>query len=228
VIVAVGHRFDLALEAWCRSSRHDVQRLLVSDLMRPGWQHFVPSGDHGRAVVNGNVIETSALEMVVTFADGFLPDEVFDIRPEDRAYACLEMNAFLRAWLLSLSCKVLPRPTVEGFRGPNADALLRRGAMLGIDTVPRRFSTSARLGPAFPAETGSVELVHVIGAADLSQSVPPALVASVRETLGLSLGRLSFVRRDGRWLLSDITLSVDLARPEVREALDDFIASTIT
>lgn len=228
MIVAIGHRFDLALEAWCRSSRHDVQRLLVSDLMRPGWQHFVPSGGRGRAVVNGNVIETSAVEMVVTFADGFVPDEVFDICPDDRAYACLEMNAFLRAWLLSRSCKVVPRPTVEGFRGPYADALLRRGAMLGIDTVPRRFSTNARLGPASPFETGPAEEVHVIGAACLSPSVPPAIVARVREALGLSLGRLSFVHRDSRWLLSDLSLSLDLARAEVREALDDFIASTIT
>lgn len=145
--------------------------------------------------------------------------ELAHIAPEDRAYVSSEMSAFLLAWLSSLPCAVLNRPTPGCLCGPNwrVERWINLAATMGIPVDPVRRSTT----------TGGVDQaaeevrVTVVGDACLGE-VHPALQDHARRLARASHLELLEVRfstpdADGR--LRSASLWPDISRPAVADAL---------
>ena len=64
-------------------------------------------------------MNTGEIKMVLTRRPSILADELTGVHEEDRFYIAAEMNAFLVAWLASLRCPVINRPTGTCLCGPS-------------------------------------------------------------------------------------------------------------
>ena len=89
------------------------------DLSVAGWRYYQPSSlGVSTAVVSGQVVACENITGVLTRRSCVFEQELIHIRPEDREYVAAEMTAFLIAWLSSLSCPILNRPTAACLSGP--------------------------------------------------------------------------------------------------------------
>jgi len=96
-----------------------LARLMTpDDLSTAGWrQRFPPDGTQ-RVVASGEVLDQSAVAGVVVLLPLVSDLDLPHIRFDDRAYVAAEMSAFLRAWLTSLECPVLNKPSSLSLSGP--------------------------------------------------------------------------------------------------------------
>jgi hypothetical protein len=119
VIAVVASRFDpeaLALvDAW---SGANAALLSAEDLCSPGWIFRPDAPAEGVAVINAKRVRVSDLRAVLTRRPAVLAEEMMRISPDDRSYVAAETNAFLVAWLSSLPCQVVNRPTPTSLCGP--------------------------------------------------------------------------------------------------------------
>jgi hypothetical protein len=161
VIVIVGSAFNrTARDIAARWGSQRAALLTAEDVCSPGWSLRVPADDAGRAVVGGRVISNGEIEGVLTLRPRVFAAELRLIRPADRQYVSVEMNAFLLAWLTSLRCRVMNRPCATSLAGPtwSAEQWTTTAAALGIP-VRRR----TRVVPAVatsPAED-AIEVVAI-------------------------------------------------------------------
>jgi hypothetical protein len=88
------------------------------DLQRPGWRHEPARPLAGTAVAGGQPLAVASITGVCSLLSCVLDTDVPSIRPEDRTYVAAEMTAFLCAWLSSLPCPVLNRPSPSCLCGP--------------------------------------------------------------------------------------------------------------
>src|SRR5262249_33875282 len=109
------------------------------DLSLPGWRHMAGVAA-GHAVVDGQVIATSEIRAVITRIPAVGEAELAHVHEDDRRYAAAEMQAFLLAWLMSLKCPVLNRPTPSNLGGPSWSAAqwVQRARRLGLAAQPVR------------------------------------------------------------------------------------------
>ena len=106
---------DLA-HAW---KSYDARVLTAEDLHRPGWIFCPDDGAQGGScVVQGSPVPNKDIRLVLTCRPSILPEELTGLHPEERRYAAAEMNAFLVAWLASLTCPMFNRPTATSLCGP--------------------------------------------------------------------------------------------------------------
>jgi hypothetical protein len=119
VIVIVGSRHDVAacelVKAW---SSDGAALLSAEDLISPGWVFCPGDASRGSAVIAGQRVPVRELRAVLTRRPALLAEELHDIHSDDRAYVAAEINAMLVAWLTSLPCRVLNRPTPTSLCGP--------------------------------------------------------------------------------------------------------------
>jgi hypothetical protein len=122
VIAVVASRLDSesrsVVEAWASA---DAALLSAEDLVSPGWIFHVSDPRSGVAIVDGRRISTAHISAVLIRRPSVLPEELGRIHPADRAYVAAETNAFLVAWLSSLPCAVVNRPTTTSLCGPAWD-----------------------------------------------------------------------------------------------------------
>ena len=174
LLVIANHGDGAARQLAAEWKGYPVAVLTPADFSRKGWSYCLPASSLSYAVVDGNKVATREITGVLTRMSCVSPQELGSIVPEDRAYVAAEINAFLAAWLSSLACPVLNRPTPGCLTGPNwrREQWVGLAARLGLPVCPvRRNSTHADV--ATPENIATDEVV-VIGDQCIG-IVPPEL-----------------------------------------------------
>jgi hypothetical protein len=118
VIVVVGRETDAGVQALLQRWRDsDAALLTPRDLSRAGWAHRPASPAEGRAVVAGRAVAVGEIRGVVAALETLTTRDIAHIVRRDRPYVVAEMYAFLLAWLRTLPCRVLNRPTPQSLAG---------------------------------------------------------------------------------------------------------------
>jgi hypothetical protein len=119
VIAVLGSRLDKAacalVDAW---SSADAVLVSAEDVCSPGWSWRLAGPARGRFVAAGVVREVADLRGVLVRRPAIAPEELGWVHKRDRVYVAAEVNAFLVAWLASLPCRVLNRPSATSLSGP--------------------------------------------------------------------------------------------------------------
>jgi hypothetical protein len=105
--------------------------LSARDLTTAGWEFHPADPSSGVAVIDGRRVPVANLQGVLTRRPAVLSEELAWLDPGDRQYVAAETNAFLVAWLSSLPCPVVNRPTTTSLCGPAWDELHWRSAAAG-------------------------------------------------------------------------------------------------
>jgi hypothetical protein len=95
-----------------------VRLMTPSDLSQPGWRLRLGDIAGSAAVVGSEVVAATAIAGVLNRLPGVTAHDLPHIAASDRGYVAAEMTAFLLAWLTSLTCPVVNRPTPQGLAGP--------------------------------------------------------------------------------------------------------------
>ena len=247
MLVIVASRHDKAAEAlvanWAAHG-HGVSLLTPEDLSVVGWRHYLSSidGEVGEensslspsAVVSGRAMSTAgaiALDQitgVLTRLPSIFEQELLHIVPEDRAYVATEMNAFLIAWLSSLKCPVLNKPTPTYLLGPawRTEQWVYAAAQLGIPVRPvrRQSSMSANVCPQV-LEKPSVK-VTVVGDRCLGE-VQKTLASHARriaDVAQVDLLTVHFSSNESPAEFLGADLWTDISAPDVGDAIFEYLS----
>ena len=149
MLLIVAQRNDLAARSLAERWRSRGAALLTArDLSMPGWKFDLPAQGPSRLIAEGRPFSSNQIAGVLTRLSAVPATELDHVTAEDRAYVSSEMTAFLLAWLSSLPCPVLNRPTPSGLCGPGwrIEQWIHLAAGLGIPVKSVRRSTSAHCG----------------------------------------------------------------------------------
>ena len=113
------------VEEW---ASHGAALLSARDLTSQGWEFLTSDSAAGIAVIAGKRVPVSNLRAVLTRRPAVLAEELHWLAPSDRSYVAAETNAFLVAWLSSIPCRVVNKPTTTSLCGPAWDGLHWRSA----------------------------------------------------------------------------------------------------
>jgi hypothetical protein len=200
----------------------DAAQLSPRDLTRPGWIYDPDRPMDGAAVINGRLVNVRSIDAVVTRLSWVTPRDVSsEIAALDREYAASEISAFLLAWLTSLSCPVVNRPTPRCLAGPHRrpQEWVHTAAQLGIRVRPWRLSEQ----PLADLPSVSVVAKTCFGEMDdlLKQQA-----ARLAEAAGATLLNVYFSSplADAEFVSADMW--PDLSQPPVAEALRVHLCGT--
>ena len=114
--------------------------LACEDLCHHGWRFDPSYPDRGRLVAGGSVFPVSEVTGVLTRRPHVFEAELMQVAVEDRPFVAAEINAFLLAWLSSLRCPVINRPSGTCLSGPawRAEQWVWVAASLGMIVNPAR------------------------------------------------------------------------------------------
>ena len=144
MLVVVASRHDEVARVFAeRHATDGVALLTPEDLSRPGWSLSLGTSGwepDGTAVVAGRLVRSVDIAGVLTRLPRVSAAELTRIVAADRRYVAAEMTAFLLAWLASLSCPVLNRPTPSCLAGPNwwPERWVHLATRLGVPTRAAR------------------------------------------------------------------------------------------
>ncbi|MCU1427290.1 MAG: hypothetical protein JWL83_1290 [Actinomycetia bacterium] len=207
MLAVLASRFDAQavalVEAW---SDHGAALCSAEDLCAPGWAFSVAQPAAGTAVIGGARADVRDLRAVLTRRPAVVAEELDFVEPDDREYAAAEINAFLVAWLSSLPCPVLNRPTPRSLSGPSWKTVQWQiaAARAGIEW-------------AHDAADADADVVVVcgdrtVGARDPRDARAAQALAQIAgvELLGARIA-------DGR--VCAVSTNPDLSNPEVRDVV---------
>ena len=159
--------------------------LTSDDLCSSGWRYELSSPALGTAVVGGRKVPVGEIEGVITRLPAIPAEDLDLIVGNDREFVAAEMTAFLAAWLNSLECPVVNRPTPTCLMGPNwrPEEWLAAAAALGIPVRPaaRHVRLSHRYTPMKPStqlKTITVIGERCVGATDEAQQISARRLAT--------------------------------------------------
>lgn len=237
MLLVVAHERDLAartlVDRW-RGAGEEAGLLVPADLSRRGWLHVPGDASRGRAVIDGEVIETTRIRGVVTRLVAVTAVELPGVHPDDRAYAAAESHAFLMAWLSALACPVLNPPLPGNLTGvaSGSEQWGARAQALGIPARPS--SRRAVHGePKRPAESPTgrpIEIDVVAGRAFVRGVVEASSDEEAFRVAGLKLARAAGVElmrclfdrgEDGAPRFVDAGPWVDLTSMDVADAITE-------
>jgi hypothetical protein len=192
------------VDRWSDGGGSDRRAALLSceDLTTTGWKWDASSPSSSVAVVAGQRIPCGAIQGVLMRRPCVLQEELIRIEASDRAYVAAEINAFLMAWLYSLSCPMLNRPTATCLSGPNwrPEQWVSAAAALGIPAKERR--RSVPFTPSGSEEPDAEEIArlvvvgqHVLGDADAGCAADARKLAAAA---GVDLMEVRFAGREMR------------------------------
>ena len=140
VIFASRHDAD-AISLVARWSTHNASLLTSDDLSVAGWRHYLGAQENlSTAVVGGRTVAVAEIKGVLVRWPGVFEQELAHIGEADRGYVAGEMTALMVAWLSSLECPVVNRPTPVNLSGPHwrLEQWTHAAARLGIPVRPAR------------------------------------------------------------------------------------------
>ena len=223
MLVVVGSRHDRTLAPLLRdwAGRGGVL-LSCEDLSTAGWRFEVDDPGASTAVIGGVATPAAGIAGVLIRRPCVFEAELVHIRPAHRAYVAAEMNAFLFAWLASLTCPVLNRPSPLCLLGSSwsAEQWLRAAEAVGVSTRFARRGLGAAASEARPGlQEAEVARVTVVGrqcfgaiSAELADKT-----RALAELAGADLLGVTFLAQGDEFLGAD--LKPDLSAPEIGEAV---------
>jgi hypothetical protein len=112
-LLVVANRWNATARNFAERYRaHGVRLLTPEDMSRAGWVYSLDKRrEHSQAPVSDGVISSEKIGGVLTRLHCVSEQDLPEIVSTDRAYVAAEMNGFLLAWLTTLPCPVLNRPT---------------------------------------------------------------------------------------------------------------------
>jgi hypothetical protein len=218
LIVAQGHdRAAVSLAA--RWESHEAVLLTARDLSEPGWVFEAPPRGPSRLIAGGRAFTSDEVSGVVTRISSASASGLEHIAVEDRSYVSSEMTAFLLAWLSSLACPMLNRPTPQCLCGPNwhIEQWVHLAARLGIPVDPLRRSTSLA---ADDEREGGVA-VTVVGEQCVG-AVHPSLAAQAQrlaKSAHVDLLEVRFTGAGEGGRFHNVSLFPDVSQPEIADAM---------
>lgn len=225
MIAILARTGDPAAETLARRWGSGARLLTPLDLARRGWA-YAPESDAGMTVINSNQVAVCELTGVVTQLTSVAPDDLAPIVPSDRPYVAAEMTAFLLAWLSSLPCPVVNRPSPLGLAGPN----LRPEAWVALAAaadIPVRPVTRDHHGYRVDETLSSPQEVTVVGERALdatsARTAEHALRLACRADAKMLVA--TFDADDPDTPLLDAHTWPDLARADVADALLELLRS---
>lgn len=211
--------------AWLADRWRDHDAVVVSpaDLSQPGWTYHVGSPRLSRMRIGGRAVREEEVSGVLVRMASVGIEDLDHIMPSDRAYVAAEMSAFLLAWLSSLDCPVLNRPTAQSLGGPafQPEHWVHLASSLGIPTTPvRRDSVTAN---ATFADVPGCELTVVgttcFGDGDRTLTERARLLA---ENAGTDLLSVRFSGSSPKGKLASASPWPDVCSPEIADAVLSF------
>lgn len=170
--------------------------------------------------MDGASVPVGEFTAVVTRLVCVTEQDLVSIVPHDRAYVAAEMTAFLLAWLSSLPCPVVNRPSPHGLAGPNhrPETWLALAAEVAIPVRPLRRD---RHGYGKPDGAGARDEVTVVGERALGGTSARARERAVRlaQHAGVDLMVAGFDAGGPDEPLLDAHVWPDLGRADVADAL---------
>jgi hypothetical protein len=213
-------------ERWCaRGGNAGV--LTGEDLTRPGWRHEPGARGAGSAVVGGRTIQTGEIHAVLTRVVAITANDLPSIHPQDVVYAAAEGHAFLVAWLASLPCPVVNRPTPACLAGPawSAEQWGRRARRLGIPVAAMVRSVPEQVRPVEP--TLAIDIVGAdcfAGGEPAGETPHGRLALTLARDASVDLLRVTFTgdpERETELRFAGASPIIDLTAPAVADAVLD-------
>jgi len=166
--------------AWLadRWQPHGAVVISAADLSTSGWSLDLCSPTKSRACIGGRTVRNEDIDGVLTRMPYVHGQDLNHIVPSDRRYVASEMTAFLLAWLSSLACPVLNRPTPDCLGGPGwrNEEWVHLASRLGIPVVAVRRSTANKKNDAEAQSTREV----IVAGDQCFGEVAPLLIESAR------------------------------------------------
>jgi hypothetical protein len=224
LIVIFANRNDPdAASLAARWTAHNASLLTCDDLSVTGWRFHLGAGQSSTAVVGGHAVAFEEIEGVLIRWPGVFAQELTQIAETDRDYVAAEMMSFMVAWLSSLRCPVVNRPSPVNLTGPpwRHEQWTHAAARRGIPVRPalRRVAFN-RDEPAGDRPTGGADVTVVggrsFGAAEEELHRQARLLA---EAAGVSLLRVSFSGPEAGSLFTGADLRPDISSDEVASAV---------
>lgn len=198
---------------------HDAVLVTAVDLSKSGWSLHLASSTRSRMRIGDRQVVGEEIKGVLTLIPRIYSEDLDHIVPSDRQYVASEMSAFLLAWLSSLRCPVLNRPTAESLSGPDwrVETWIHLAGQLGIpvSTVHRR--TPNRVSDLEEQPTCEIT---VIGGECFGKAVPQ-LIANTRllaKTAGTDMLTAHFASNKQDSVFVSASPWPDLASPELADA----------
>jgi len=199
---------------------HNAVLLSAIDLSTSGWSFYLPSSGESRACIGGRKVRNKEIDGVLTRIQRVHGQELNHIMPSDRQYVASEMTAFLFAWLSSLTCPVLNRPTSNCLSGPGwrTEEWIRLASRLGIavSAVRRRSSDSVNN----PEDRSSCEVV--VAGDECFGKAAPVLLDNARmlaRAAGTDFLSVRFTGPEADRAFVSASLWPDPASPEIADAV---------
>jgi hypothetical protein len=220
LVIAANPHDEVARWLAARWQACGVALLTPAGLSVSGWRHYFPSSDRSRVILDGREVAACEVTGVLTRMPCVYEQELGHIVPADRSYVAAEMTAFLLAWLSSLACPVLNRPTPNCLAGPNwrTEQWIHRAAGLGIPVRPLRRTSPCNCDE--PDPPSDCELT-VVGDRCFGDSAPElsAHARLLARAAGVELLSVRFTGRDADGRFVSASLWPNLASPEVADAV---------
>jgi hypothetical protein len=215
---------ESAALAW--SSQADVRLLRPRDLSCKGWVFDPWAPESTRLIVSGESIHVQELRAVYTRLPAVRERDILHIRAQDRSYVAEEMHAFLAAWLSTLPCKVVNRPTPACIAGPAWpwERWVIAASRVGLPTFDRGRATGC-LGYEFISSM-ETSLLHVLGNHIVGEPglIAQRLLSMVQMADAVAISALvSAPNKSGISSLLDCSPWLDLGDPAVCKALVDLL-----
>jgi hypothetical protein len=237
VVLAYAH--DVAARAlvqrW-RAASEQAALLTCADLTRAGWRHVAGQAEAGQAYIQGQLFASRTIRAVITRMPAVSEAELAHVHEDDRRYAAAEIQAFLVAWLASLECPILNRPSPCNLCGPcwSVAEWVHRARRLGVAARPVRHRAVFTADPPVNGERrvdADAILVDVVGDRAFldggrepaaSEAVLVEAATSLTRDAGVELLRVYFERGSEQApVFLEAGLWIDVTAERVAEAVAD-------
>lgn len=128
---------DVALRLVAGRPAGDVRHVTPQDVMRPGWSLALGAAAGATFAVGGEVFDAASVRGIVNLLSYIGPAESVGLHADDRAYAAVETQSFLIAWLHRLRAPKLNPPSFRALNGDPGHPLIWRdhARRAGLRTV---------------------------------------------------------------------------------------------
>ncbi len=224
LILMASARDEQARALATRYARDGLRLLVPADLSRPGWRWRSAAPRSAVGSINAERLLPDDIDGVITRLPWVSQCDVPDIQACEQEYVAAEINAFLLAWLVSLRCPLLNRPSAQCLSGPGwrPEKWVSKAFEVGIPAHPMHqnvaFSVPPALAETEPRDAVTLTVVGstVVGTADAALKRHARRLA-VAASVELLCVRFNSAARDA--ILLGASLWPDLDDPDVGEAI---------